>query len=499
MEKNRKVIVIGFDGASWNYLNSMIKEGLLPNFEYLVKNGVTATMKSTIPPITVPAWQCMFSGYNPGYIGAVDFKRRIDSFRFELVSPKLWKGLMIWDRMKNVKTLVMNIPFTYPPYKINGHMVPLEFTPEFGHTYPPDLANELDEKFGIRHLPRIENIPDPKNRIKALYEIDKAVLEMFIYLVKKYKYDLSIVRFGVPDTISHQTTNSDELKKAYIFADSLLGKILEEFYNSDYTFFLVSDHGLEFVSKRVCINYFLYKNNYLKLNFKGKVRIFLTKLLLPLIEKWKEEIVHLSNILRSKNFKHRFEMIGVDLFKYIDPNKTLAFSRVSSGFRQFPIYLTVNPKDSKYDKIRDEIILALKNLTSNDGEKIISKIWKREEIYRGPYIEAMPDLVVESKYCLFVPLIGRLFLNIKTFAHSSDGIFIAFGKNIKSCKNIGEVKIYDVAPTLYYLFDYTIPANCDGRVLVNIFDEDFVNSHTVSYEDCEKVKIKEKIKNLKLR
>ena len=491
-----KVIVIGFDGASWNYINPLIKEGWLTNFEYLVKNGVTATMKSTIPPVTVPAWQCMFSGYNPGYIGAVDFKRRVDNFRFELVSPKMWKGFMIWDRLKSVKMLVMNIPFTYPPYEINGHMVPLEFTPEFGHTYPPELVDELDKKFSIRSLSRIENVSDPKKRIEILYEINKVISEMFIYLVKKYKYDLSIVRFSIPDLISHQTTNIDELKKSYKFIDELLGKLLEEFGGMDYIFFLVSDHGLEYVTKRICINYILYKDGFLKLNSKGKIYLFMLKFLTPIIEKWREEVIKILNRI----YKRDFTMPGVDdLFKYLDLKKTLAFTRHSVGFRQFPIYLTINPESCEYNKVRNEIISCLRNIKSPNEEKIISKIWKREELYKGSYLKFMPDLIVESKYCLFVPLIGKAFLNMGTFTHSPDAIFIAYGRDIRKGVSISKVEIFDLAPTIYYLFEHPIPNDIDGHVLLNIFEKELVNKPIKYVKYNEKTLIKSKIRKLSAR
>lgn len=38
-----KVLIVGFDGATWDLINKFD----LPNFKKLAENGVTATMKST--------------------------------------------------------------------------------------------------------------------------------------------------------------------------------------------------------------------------------------------------------------------------------------------------------------------------------------------------------------------------------------------------------------------------------------------------------------------
>ena len=95
----KKIIILGFDGASWNFILPLIEKGKLPNFKFLVDNGVTATMRSTFLPVTVPAWQSMFSGYNPAKLGTAEFRRRIGDFEFELTNrifnPLIFKLLFL--------------------------------------------------------------------------------------------------------------------------------------------------------------------------------------------------------------------------------------------------------------------------------------------------------------------------------------------------------------------------------------------------------------------
>lgn len=47
--ENRRVLVIGLDGATWDLLKQWIKEDELPLIEKLIKNGVYGTLKSAIP------------------------------------------------------------------------------------------------------------------------------------------------------------------------------------------------------------------------------------------------------------------------------------------------------------------------------------------------------------------------------------------------------------------------------------------------------------------
>ena len=58
-----KVIILGFDGATFSIIKLHLDD--LPNFRFLLNNGVHAEMMSTIPPVSAPAWTSMFTGKNP--------------------------------------------------------------------------------------------------------------------------------------------------------------------------------------------------------------------------------------------------------------------------------------------------------------------------------------------------------------------------------------------------------------------------------------------------
>jgi len=72
--KSKKVLVIGLDGATPGLLFRWAKEGKLPFFAEIMKNGVSGKLRSTIPPASCPAWLSFMTGKNPGKLGIFGFK-----------------------------------------------------------------------------------------------------------------------------------------------------------------------------------------------------------------------------------------------------------------------------------------------------------------------------------------------------------------------------------------------------------------------------------------
>lgn len=52
----RRVLVIGWDGATWDMVDPLMAEGRLPNVARLVGRGSSARLESTKVPISSAAW-----------------------------------------------------------------------------------------------------------------------------------------------------------------------------------------------------------------------------------------------------------------------------------------------------------------------------------------------------------------------------------------------------------------------------------------------------------
>jgi predicted AlkP superfamily phosphohydrolase/phosphomutase len=70
---NRKVLIIGLDGATWTNLRPWIEQGKLPHLGQLVAEGAAGPLTTTIPPVSPSAWVSFATGCNPGQHGVFDF------------------------------------------------------------------------------------------------------------------------------------------------------------------------------------------------------------------------------------------------------------------------------------------------------------------------------------------------------------------------------------------------------------------------------------------
>ena len=145
-----KVLVLGFDGGSWNILNGMLKNNNLKNFKKLIDNGCYGSLESTIPPATYPGWKCYSTGKNPGKLGVYGFLR-LDMENKKIIpnDSTSFKSKEIWDYLssKNISVGVINMPTTSPPKKVNGFMISHSLIDTKRYTYPKELEDEIVEKF----------------------------------------------------------------------------------------------------------------------------------------------------------------------------------------------------------------------------------------------------------------------------------------------------------------------------------------------------------------
>ena len=146
MGPKKKVLVIGLDCAAPQLVfEEWIDQ--LPNFKRMVDQGVWGPLKSTIPPITVPAWQCMVTSKNPGQLGIFGFRNRSDySYdNFWIANSAAIKEPAVWDVVgrEGYKVGMIGVPQTYPPKPVNGFMVTDWLAPDTNAEYTfPDYIKD---------------------------------------------------------------------------------------------------------------------------------------------------------------------------------------------------------------------------------------------------------------------------------------------------------------------------------------------------------------------
>jgi len=391
MKEKQRVILIGLDGGTLDLMTPWMKKGCLPSFSKIAKNGVHGKLRSTTPYYSAPAWVSIVTGVHPGKHGIYDFFHT-DCFTKKIVNSRYRKTAAFWSLLTDVgkKSIIVNVPGSYPPEKINGVMITglLTPSPESDFTYPKQLKKELvDGNIGHYELEQVAVDDMPKN-LTAKYAPEKLAEQVnkittshatvTMNLMEKHSdWDAAMVVFRGTDDVQHLLWHHKNLiLSCYQKADEYIGKIMEKY--PDALCIIVSDHGFGKPDKYFYVNNALFNAGYLKT--KSHPSRSIDTLFALLFDKFSKYIFHLiplEKIVRSSFGRKMILSKGSD--SSIDFSKTKAFyhSVCSRGIR---INLkgkyekgTVAEKD--YERTRDEIIDFLKKIKDPEtGKKIVKKI-----------------------------------------------------------------------------------------------------------------------------
>jgi len=501
---SKRLMVIGLDGAELSLIKKWIEQRKLPTFKKLIDNGTFGLLKSTLPPITPPAWTSAFTGVNPGKHNIFGFFVH-EGYDLRLVNATDRKAKAVWEVLseKGLKVIVVNVPVTYPPEKVNGIMISgmVGFRAiSRDYTYPKEIKNELAKIGYILDVPleaRLGHILDAQHPIDMTEKRRQAV----IHLMKNYPWDLFIVVFSALDRVQHffwkymnsssgESPLRDVILKTYEALDNVINELLG-LVDRDTNFIFFSDHGFGPLHKEIFLNNWFKNLGLLKLVERSEPGVL-------------KRIVHrLPNYMKSP-FARRRRIgppiaAGPQALKNIDWSKTKAWLEASDG------RVTINLRGRKplgivesgeeYEDLKNYIIEKLSEFRDPDnGERVIEKVHRGEEIYHGPYTRNGPDLLVEpmAGYILENQPFGeQLFKKPERSSadHRPHGIFISYGPDIKKGHEIRNAVITDIAPTILYMMGMSIPPVTDGRVLREIFEEGSELATTaVKFEDFEEIK-----------
>lgn len=475
-----KLVVIGLDGLTWDLIKPLVRNGDLPCFERLLSGGCHSDLRSSYPPVTPPAWTSITTGKNPGKHGLFDFQKISPDFQNTFLYTSMDKMTEeIWDYLSasGLKSIVINLPYSYPPKKINGIMISGMNTPSIDSEFvtPKEIKDELLERF-----------PDYKfdlewifyrgrlNKFEAdIRDLTVQRRKVFEYFLKK-DWNLFFGVFTETDRAQH-VLQDERLKMYFKFLDKELEKLINSI-DEDSNLFLISDHGFNRVDKKIHLNKFLEEQGFLafKKNVSQK-RLFFVKMgsIFAALSKIKA-VQRIAEMLPIKILqKISTPFLEENTLMLIDWENTKAFA-FGSG-----LILFNNSILSENDKIRimNDIKTALLKLKDPETDRpVIEEVISKEEAYNGPFLKNAPDLIVIPKngYTIDSYFSERIFTetSLKKGDHTMKGIFLAYGPDIKSNAHLDNIEIYDIAPTILYMMDLPVPLDMDGRVLKEIFRED---------------------------
>jgi predicted AlkP superfamily phosphohydrolase/phosphomutase len=527
MSGKRRVFVVAWDGATLDLLAPWCEQGRLPTLMRLMIEGAHGELASTYPPLTGPAWSSFMTGKSPGNHGVLEFfHRKHGSYGQVLNDPSSIDGKTLWRLLSDAgrKVGIMNVPLTYPPEAVNGFLISGLLTPRDCNdwAYPQSLIGELSQNVGryLVHHDEKYTKSNVENLLAEQYAILASRTEAALYLMKAKEWDLFMVHYYGPDRMTHEFWHlldpshpqydpqeydrfGNVVLTFFEKLDADLGRMLSQL-DEDVVVMMMSDHGMGKVAKFINVNSWLLAEGFMRLkkDFASRLRYGLFRLgfnyysLGKIVLKlgWGKQAVQMGRGRRQE----LQEMIFCSL-RDVDWSRTTAYSMGNYG----QIFVNLKGREpqgsvspgAEYEKVLNRLTEELYSLVDPEsGERIVHKVFRREDVYCGKYVDRAADLMFLTKDMDYKAL-GLSDFNSPqilepvygcTGNHRMNGVLALRGKEvIRKGEVIGGAMIQDLAPTILYILGVPIPVEMDGVVLKDVFTTDFWEEQQAQYADAE--------------
>jgi predicted AlkP superfamily phosphohydrolase/phosphomutase len=453
----RRVMVLGLDCVPPSLLFERFAD-VMPHTHGLMGRGTWGKLRSTVPPITVPAWASMVTGRDPGELGLYGFRNRVPGgYGLRIAQATDVRVKRVWDVIgeQGGRVAVLGVPPSYPPPPVRGQSVACFLWPggDAPWTFPRSLGDTLAQRFG----PYRADVPhfrsdEPERVLAEIHAMTDQHFAMAEHLWTDARPDfLMMVEMG-PDRLHHALWHRMDphhprgtydpswearARDYYARLDAHIGRMVA-CAGDDTVVILASDHGARAMVGGLRINAWLAQHGWLSLR----------------------ELPSAPQPLR---------MEAVDL------TRTRAWGE---GGYYARIFLNVRGREpggviapAEYDAVRAELAAALEAMPGPDGAPLGTRVVWPERAYRAVRGHP-PDLMAffgdlawraigtVGPGPLFVPGDDR---GPDGCNHDWDGIFVMAGAGAPVRGRTEGLHILDVAPTVLGLMDRTAPPGMGGR------------------------------------
>ena len=359
-----RTVIIGIDGVPYDIMKDLSDRGIMPNFKSLREKGIFKKMQAPIPEISSISWSSMITGKNPGEHGIFGFMETIDnSYSLRFPNFESLKQKPFWKKQKG-KSVIINVPSTYPAKPMDGFLVsgfvaldlknsvyPKKYIEKLKDMdYKIDVDSQKGHKSKLLFLKDVFETLDSRVKL-GNYMWDEIDWETFMFVITGSDRLMHFL-YEAYDDEDHK--HHEDFLNYFKKVDEAIGKFLDKMKKDD-NLIMISDHGFEKLETDVYVNNVLKENGFLEMDDEPKKRY--------------------------KNIKK-----GSKAFA-LDPGRI--FINLKDKYPKG----SVDSKDK--EKVMKKITEIFENLEKS-GKKVIKKVYRKQDLYEGPYTENAADLILLS-------------------------------------------------------------------------------------------------------
>jgi len=457
----RRVVIIGLDSVPPSLAFEKY-EARMPCLSRLREAGVWGALRSTDPPITVPAWATITTGMDPGQLGLYGFRaREAGGYGMRIVTADDVRHPRLWDLAadRGLESVAVSVPPSWPPPRRRGVWATSCFMApgaESGWAWPPDLAADVERRFGP-YLVDAEGhrTGDRVGLVESCRSITSQHFAIFRHLIRRVDPSFAMIVDIGPDRLHHGLLGSLLGPGADRDPDGALARAGAEYYalldreisetvdaaGPGALVMVVSDHGVQPLEGGICVNEWLSSRGYLA------------------IEEAPDRPAPLSEC-------------------EVDWARTRAWGEGGHYGRIFLNVVGREPRGAvppgEAGPVRDEIARGLEEICGPDGEALETEVLRPERIHAEAAVGA-PDLMVywDALRLRSIGTLGHGSLHLEAndsgpdeANHSLFGILVAAGDGIERRGPLEGIAAADVFATASDALGLAAPEGAGGRSLL---------------------------------
>jgi predicted AlkP superfamily phosphohydrolase/phosphomutase len=489
-----RVIVIGWDGATWSVAGPLSDAGRLPTLTALRRGGAEGVLETVPNMNSAPAWSTIATGLNPGRHGIFYFDEPVPgTYRRTVVNAARRTGASLWRMASDAgkRIVVVNVPISYPAEEVNGYLVAGLDTPSKslpGFTHPADLPGRFGDLFedyivepGAPSLMRAGRVGEARDKLLESVDGWTAVTDRLM----DEPWDLVFVVFTSSDTSQHFFWSPElrsTIDRVYEVQDEATGQLVEKARSQDpeVNVIVLADHGGAANTRGPELMPIWLEDR----GFQAATRPTLrSRVLSAGFSLANRTLTRDQKQALARRFpKLREEAEAEARLAGIDWARTRAYS---DGLRDEVLVNAAGREPegivppTGYGAFVRELQAAVEGIQeAGTGSPVVASVRHREEAYHGPFLDRAPDLTIR-----WILDEDRSFGGFRCEArrgrermeqavtrppfqpggHHPEGIVVANGANVRSGAVRGELQ--DVTPTILALLGVPVPGDLDGRPL----------------------------------